>query len=142
MSRAVELKFASYNIHKAVGTDGRRDPDRILSVLHELGADVVALQEVDRRFGRRTGRHRTRGQTPGQLVDHRDRRSQLVGIDTGAILQPVTDQRRGVAAHPQQPPAAGLGQMHQPGAAVVRIGDPGHQAVGLQSFDHGRGGGL
>ena len=53
MSKAVELKFASYNIHKAVGTDGRRDPDRILSVLHELGADVVALQEVDRRFGRR-----------------------------------------------------------------------------------------
>ena len=52
MSR-VELKFASYNIHKAVGADGRRDPDRILTVLHELDADVIALQEVDRRFGRR-----------------------------------------------------------------------------------------
>jgi endonuclease/exonuclease/phosphatase family metal-dependent hydrolase len=49
----VELKFASYNIHKAVGADGRRDPDRILTVLHELDADVIALQEVDRRFGRR-----------------------------------------------------------------------------------------
>jgi endonuclease/exonuclease/phosphatase family metal-dependent hydrolase len=36
-----------------VGTDGRRDPERILRVLHEIGADVVALQEVDRRFGRR-----------------------------------------------------------------------------------------
>ena len=53
MSKAVQLKFASYNIHKAVGTDGRRDPDRILSVLRELDADVIALQEVDRRFGRR-----------------------------------------------------------------------------------------
>lgn len=52
MSR-VELKFASYNIHKAVGADGRRDPDRILNVLHELDADVIALQEVDRRLGRR-----------------------------------------------------------------------------------------
>jgi endonuclease/exonuclease/phosphatase family metal-dependent hydrolase len=49
----VQLTFASYNIHKAVGLDGRRDPDRILAVLHELSADVVALQEVDRRFGQR-----------------------------------------------------------------------------------------
>ena len=49
----MQLTFASYNIHKAVGLDGRRDPDRILAVLHELEADVVALQEVDRRFGPR-----------------------------------------------------------------------------------------
>ena len=47
----MKLTFASYNIHKAVGLDRKRDPDRILSVLHELDADVVALQEVDRRFG-------------------------------------------------------------------------------------------
>jgi endonuclease/exonuclease/phosphatase family metal-dependent hydrolase len=49
----MELTFASYNIHKAVGVDGRRNPDRILAVLKEIGADVVAVQEVDRRFGRR-----------------------------------------------------------------------------------------
>lgn len=49
----MELSFASYNIHKAVGVDGRRDPDRILAVLREMDADVVALQEADRRFGRR-----------------------------------------------------------------------------------------
>jgi endonuclease/exonuclease/phosphatase family metal-dependent hydrolase len=49
----VKLTFASYNIHKAVGTDGRRDPDRIITVLHEIGADVMALQECDRRFGSR-----------------------------------------------------------------------------------------
>lgn len=49
----MDLTFASYNIHKAVGLDRRRDPDRILTVLHELDADVVALQEADRRFGRR-----------------------------------------------------------------------------------------
>ncbi len=51
--RKVKLTFASYNIHKAVGLDRRRNPDRILSVLREIDADVVALQEVDRRFGRR-----------------------------------------------------------------------------------------
>ena len=49
----MQIKFASYNIHKAVGLDRRRDPERILSVLREIDADVVALQEVDRRFGRR-----------------------------------------------------------------------------------------
>ena len=49
----MQLTFASYNIHKAVGLDRRRDPDRILAVLHEIDADVIALQEADRRFGRR-----------------------------------------------------------------------------------------
>jgi len=49
----VELTFASYNIHKAVGLDGRRDPDRIISVLREVDADIIALQEADRRFGAR-----------------------------------------------------------------------------------------
>ena len=47
------LTFASYNIHKAIGRDGRCDPERIMAVLHELDADVLALQEVDRRFGAR-----------------------------------------------------------------------------------------
>lgn len=49
----MQLKFASYNIRKAIGLDRRRDPERILAVLHEIGADIVALQEVDRRLGRR-----------------------------------------------------------------------------------------
>lgn len=50
----MHLTFASYNIHKAVGLDRRRDPDRILAILREIDADVVALQEADRRFGRRS----------------------------------------------------------------------------------------
>ncbi|MEO6092422.1 MAG: endonuclease/exonuclease/phosphatase family protein [Novosphingobium sp.] len=49
----MRLKFASYNIHKAVGLDRRRDPDRILAILREIDADVVALQEADMRFGER-----------------------------------------------------------------------------------------
>ncbi|GGC38259.1 endonuclease [Novosphingobium marinum] len=49
----MQLTVASYNIHKAVGLDRRRDPDRILTVLREIDADVVALQEADRRFGKR-----------------------------------------------------------------------------------------
>lgn len=49
----MQLKFASYNIHKGVGTDGRRDPERVIAVLREIDADVIALQECDRRFGQR-----------------------------------------------------------------------------------------
>ena len=47
------LKLASYNIRKAIGTDRQRRPERILAVLAELGADVVCLQEADRRLGAR-----------------------------------------------------------------------------------------
>ncbi len=49
----MKLRFASYNIHKAVGTDRRRDPERVVAVLRELHADVIALQEADRRVGAR-----------------------------------------------------------------------------------------
>ena len=48
------IKVASYNIHKAVGIDRVRNPERILAVLREIDADVIALQEADRRFGQRT----------------------------------------------------------------------------------------
>ncbi|MES1985968.1 MAG: endonuclease/exonuclease/phosphatase family protein [Pseudomonadota bacterium] len=47
------FRVATYNIRKAIGTDRRRSPERILDVLAELDADVVALQEADRRFGPR-----------------------------------------------------------------------------------------
>ena len=49
----MQLTFASYNIHKGVGLDRKRDPERILSVLHEIDADIVALQEAARRIGER-----------------------------------------------------------------------------------------
>lgn len=48
-SKAMELRLASYNVHKCLGTDRRRDPGRVADVLHGIGADVVALQEVDHR---------------------------------------------------------------------------------------------
>ncbi len=48
------IRVASYNIRKAIGLDRRRRPERTLEVLNELGADVVALQEADRRFGSRS----------------------------------------------------------------------------------------
>lgn len=47
------LRLASYNIRKAVGLDWRRDPARTLEVIGGLGADIVALQEADKRLGPR-----------------------------------------------------------------------------------------
>lgn len=46
------LRLATYNVHRCIGSDGRHDPERIASVIRELDADVVALQEVTRRAGR------------------------------------------------------------------------------------------
>ncbi|QGP77973.1 endonuclease/exonuclease/phosphatase family protein [Sphingobium sp. CAP-1] len=48
------IRVASYNIRKAIGTDRRRMPERVLEVLGEVDADIVALQEADRRFGVRS----------------------------------------------------------------------------------------
>ncbi len=45
----MRMTFATYNIHQCTGWDGRYDPHRILGVLHELEADVIALQEVNSR---------------------------------------------------------------------------------------------
>ena len=70
-----DLIVSSYNIHKAVGTDMRRDPTRTVQVIREIGADIVALQEVDRRFGDRRGvldpemLHSVTGLVPVALTD-------------------------------------------------------------------------
>ena len=41
------LTAVSYNIHQCVGTDGKRDPHRIATVIQETKADIIGLQEVD-----------------------------------------------------------------------------------------------
>ncbi len=47
------LRLASYNIRAALGTDLRRRPARIVQAIADLAADIVALQEADRRLGER-----------------------------------------------------------------------------------------
>jgi endonuclease/exonuclease/phosphatase family metal-dependent hydrolase len=47
------IRLASYNLRKCVGLDRRRDPQRSLDVINSLSADIVALQEADRRLGNR-----------------------------------------------------------------------------------------
>ncbi|MBV1798261.1 endonuclease/exonuclease/phosphatase family protein [Siccirubricoccus sp. G192] len=74
---------ASYNVHKCVGADGRFRPDRVAAVLAEIGADLVALQEADRRFGRRTG-----------LID-----IAALKRETGLVPLPVSDIPDGLGWH-------------------------------------------
>jgi endonuclease/exonuclease/phosphatase family metal-dependent hydrolase len=69
---------ASYNTHRCVGVDGRRDPARIAEVIRTLGADVVALQEVDSSPG-----------APSQL----DLLAQVGGLH--AIWGPTLSRREG-----------------------------------------------
>ena len=57
------ITVASYNMRKAIGLDRRRDPHRVLDVLHEIDADIVALQEADKRFGGRGSA------VPHELID-------------------------------------------------------------------------
>jgi endonuclease/exonuclease/phosphatase family metal-dependent hydrolase len=42
----VDVRIATYNIHRCRGMDRRTAPQRIADVLREIDADVVALQEV------------------------------------------------------------------------------------------------
>ncbi|WP_027258611.1 endonuclease/exonuclease/phosphatase family protein [Leisingera aquimarina] len=44
------LRVATYNIQKCIGLDLRRRPERTLQVMAGLGADIVVLQEADKRL--------------------------------------------------------------------------------------------
>ncbi len=43
----MKLVVATYNVHGCIGSDGRYSRERILNVLKELQADIIALQEID-----------------------------------------------------------------------------------------------
>ena len=45
-SASVDVRIATYNIHRCRGMDRRTAPHRIVEVLRDINADVVALQEV------------------------------------------------------------------------------------------------
>ncbi|MTJ05685.1 MAG: endonuclease [Sediminimonas qiaohouensis] len=48
--KAATLRIATYNLQKCVGLDLRRRPDRSLEVIEALGAQIVVLQEADKRL--------------------------------------------------------------------------------------------
>ena len=74
------IRVASYNMRKAIGTDRRRRPERTIEVLNELDADIVALQEADRRFGSRASA------IPLSMLDlHSDYKAVELDIRAGSI---------------------------------------------------------
>ncbi|HEV7658357.1 MAG TPA: endonuclease/exonuclease/phosphatase family protein [Allosphingosinicella sp.] len=74
------IRVASYNMRKAIGTDRRRRPERTIEVLNELDADVIALQEADRRFGSRASA------IPVALLEaHSDYKAVELDIRAGSI---------------------------------------------------------
>jgi endonuclease/exonuclease/phosphatase family metal-dependent hydrolase len=52
----------TYNIHHGAGTDGKYDLSRVAQVIKDSGADLVALQEVDRNT------NRTKTDQPAELA--------------------------------------------------------------------------
>lgn len=47
--KSLQLRIASYNIHGGIGADRHFVPNRIVDVLREIDADIIALQEVESR---------------------------------------------------------------------------------------------
>jgi len=70
----IELRIATWNIRKGKGTDRRRDPARVLSVLAGMKADVVLLQEADFRLPPRP---------PALAREALRRQTGLVAVDFG-----------------------------------------------------------
>ncbi|WP_169787707.1 endonuclease/exonuclease/phosphatase family protein [Luteipulveratus mongoliensis] len=54
MPEGTALRALTYNIHHGEGDDGVLDLNRIAQVIDSSGADIVALQEVDRSYGPRS----------------------------------------------------------------------------------------
>lgn len=74
------IRVVSYNIRKSLGLDRRRNPLRILDVLKEVDADIVFLQEVDRRIGRRASTLK-----PEMLQAHTDYHAADVAIRSDSL---------------------------------------------------------
>jgi endonuclease/exonuclease/phosphatase family metal-dependent hydrolase len=77
------MRLASYNIRKAIGLDRRRDPGRVLDVVNSIGADVLVLQEADKRLGPR----------PTALPFH------LIADHTDFVPVPLADNRVSLGWH-------------------------------------------
>jgi len=117
----MRLTFASYNIHKGVGIDGRRDPDRVVEVIGELDADVIALQEVDERFGSRRAVLDVKALTEGgwQIAAHPTKPASM-GWHGNALLV-----REGLEI--RQVEAESLPQLEPRGAIRAKLGAGDHE---------------
>ncbi|MCV3270706.1 endonuclease/exonuclease/phosphatase family protein [Roseobacter sinensis] len=120
------MRIASYNIRKAVGLDWRRDPERIADVLAEIDADVVVLQEADKRTGTREGvlpLDRLEGELGYVLADV-SARPLSHGWHGNAILM-----RERFAV--RETSRIDIPSLEPRGAVAVRVGPPDLEVVGV-----------
>ncbi|HTL30639.1 MAG TPA: endonuclease/exonuclease/phosphatase family protein, partial [Tepidisphaeraceae bacterium] len=61
-AQSQKITVLTYNIHHGAGTDGKYDLQRLADVIKKSGADLVALQEVDRNT------NRTKDDQPAELA--------------------------------------------------------------------------
>lgn len=47
----MQIRLATWNLHRCIGRDGLMSPERCAAVLQEIDADIIALQEVESRPG-------------------------------------------------------------------------------------------
>jgi len=106
---------ATYNIHRCIGADVRRDADRTAAVIRELDADIVGLQEVDARYH----------------VEDGDDQAEYLANATGmsAIYGPALVAHRGSCGN------AVLTRWPVKGVRRVEIGVPGREPRALLDTD-------
>lgn len=81
------VRFATFNVHGCIGTDGREDVPRVAAAIAALDADVVALQEVDSRGASRGSRRQ---------LDELAERTGMMPIAGPTIFEPNGDYGNGV----------------------------------------------
>ncbi|MFI9484976.1 endonuclease/exonuclease/phosphatase family protein [Promicromonospora sp. NPDC052451] len=98
-----QVRVATFNVQHGLGPDGRVDNHRLADAVAALDADVVALQEVDRRQARSGGVDQARlCATTAGAVDHR-----FLPALTGPFRYPGV-RRRARAAEPPETPGYGV----------------------------------
>lgn len=97
------MRIATFNVQHGLGPDGRADNHRLADAVAALDADVVALQEVDRRQARSGGVDQARlcARVAG-AVDHR-----FVPALTGPFRYPGV-RRRARGVEPPDTPGYGI----------------------------------
>lgn len=121
------IRAASYNMRKGIGTDRRRNPERIIDVLCEIDADVIALQEADRRFGERVSAlpaHLLEEHSPYRAVNLPHRTGGIGWHGNAILVRRNAEVRRADALHipALEPRGAVLAEVEVNGVALKAIG--------------------
>ena len=117
--------IASYNIRKAIASDRRRRPERIVEILSEIGADVVILQEADRRFGARQSAippHMLADQGGYRAVPYEMRHGSMGWHGNAILVGPHVEVLRHAPIHlPALEPRGAVMADLRVGAATLRV---------------------